>query len=90
MKIIQISASYKPAYIYGGPIMSVAKLCEALVETEEQRARSKEQGIKTEEQGTKSKEQGARNKDRILEAEVFTTTANGKTELDVNTNDPVI
>ncbi|NII81318.1 MULTISPECIES: XrtY-associated glycosyltransferase XYAG1 [unclassified Pedobacter] len=32
MKIIHITASYKPAYIYGGPIQSVAKLCEALVE----------------------------------------------------------
>ena len=32
MKIIQITPSYKPAYIYGGPTMSVAKLCEALVE----------------------------------------------------------
>lgn len=30
MKIIQITASYKPAYIYGGPIQSVAKLCEAM------------------------------------------------------------
>lgn len=30
MKIIQITASYKPAYIYGGPIQSVAKLCEAI------------------------------------------------------------
>jgi len=30
MKIIHITASYKPAYIYGGPIQSVAKLCEAL------------------------------------------------------------
>lgn len=29
-KILQISAAYKPAYIYGGPTMSVAKLCEAL------------------------------------------------------------
>jgi glycosyltransferase involved in cell wall biosynthesis len=32
LKIIQISASYKPAYIYGGPIQSVAKLCEALID----------------------------------------------------------
>lgn len=32
MKIIHITASYKPAYIYGGPIQSVAKLCEAMVE----------------------------------------------------------
>lgn len=29
MKIIHLTASYKPAYIYGGPIQSVAKLCEA-------------------------------------------------------------
>ncbi|HKG08298.1 MAG TPA: glycosyltransferase [Pedobacter sp.] len=32
MKIIQISPSYKPAYIYGGTISSIALLCEALVE----------------------------------------------------------
>ncbi len=32
MKIIHVTASYKPAYIYGGPIQSVAKLCEAMVE----------------------------------------------------------
>ena len=31
MKILQISASYKPAYIYGGPIMSVSILAEQLV-----------------------------------------------------------
>lgn len=31
MKILQINASYKPAYIYGGPTMSVAKLSEQLV-----------------------------------------------------------
>ena len=31
MKILQISASYKPAYIYGGPTMSVSKLSEQLV-----------------------------------------------------------
>ena len=30
LKIIQITPSYKPAYIYGGPIQSVAKLCETL------------------------------------------------------------
>lgn len=30
MRIIQINASYKPAYIYGGPTMSVSKLCETL------------------------------------------------------------
>lgn len=31
IKILQITAAYKPAYIYGGPTMSVSKLCEALV-----------------------------------------------------------
>lgn len=30
MKILHITASYKPANIYGGPIMSVAKLCEEI------------------------------------------------------------
>ncbi|HEX8547945.1 MAG TPA: glycosyltransferase [Cytophagaceae bacterium] len=30
MKIIQINASYKPAFIYGGPTMSVSKLSEVL------------------------------------------------------------
>lgn len=32
-KILQVTAAYKPAFIYGGPTMSVAKLCEALAET---------------------------------------------------------
>jgi len=31
LKILHINASYKPAYIYGGPTMSVSKLCEQLV-----------------------------------------------------------
>ncbi len=30
MNILQITPSYKPAYVYGGPIMSVSKLCELL------------------------------------------------------------
>ncbi|ACU06098.1 XrtY-associated glycosyltransferase XYAG1 [Pedobacter heparinus] len=30
MKILQISAAYKPAYVYGGPTMSVSKLSEQL------------------------------------------------------------
>ncbi len=30
IKLLQITAAYKPAYIYGGPTMSVSKLCEAL------------------------------------------------------------
>lgn len=35
MKVIQITAAYKPAYIYGGPTMSVSQLCEALNETKQ-------------------------------------------------------
>lgn len=31
MRILQINASYKPAFIYGGPTMSVSVLCEQLV-----------------------------------------------------------
>ncbi|WP_379093604.1 XrtY-associated glycosyltransferase XYAG1 [Pedobacter sp. UC225_65] len=57
IKVLQITAAYKPAYIYGGPTMSVSKLCEALVEAN-------------------------------VDTEVLTTTANGKTELDVEPNKP--
>lgn len=52
MKILHITPSYKPAYIYGGTIESVAKLCEALATAGE-------------------------------DVTVFTTTANGKAELNV-------
>jgi glycosyltransferase involved in cell wall biosynthesis len=52
LKILQINASYKPAYIYGGPTMSVSKLSEQLSKTS-------------------------------CYIEVFTTTANGNTELQV-------
>lgn len=52
MKLLQINASYKPAYIYGGPTMSVSKLSEELVKAG-------------------------------CETEVFTTTANGMSELPV-------
>lgn len=37
MKIIHITASYKPAYVYGGPIQSVAKLCEAMAALSDKR-----------------------------------------------------
>ena len=75
IKILQITAAYKPAYIYGGPTMSVAKLCETLV--------------KSKEQACLSEIQGAKNKDEF-ELEVFTTTANGKTELDVTSDETTI
>lgn len=66
IKILQVTAAYKPAYIYGGPTMSVAKLCEALSEK-------------------------SANEDNIFDLEAFTTTANGKTELEnVKPNDSTI
>jgi glycosyltransferase involved in cell wall biosynthesis len=52
MKILFIVPSYKPAYVYGGPIESVAKLCEGIAAAGH-------------------------------DVHVYTTTANGKTELDV-------
>ena len=52
MNILHIVPSYKPAYVYGGPIESVARLCEGLAEAGHT-------------------------------VKVYTTTANGKTELDV-------
>ncbi|WP_439697052.1 XrtY-associated glycosyltransferase XYAG1 [Mucilaginibacter sp. AW1-7] len=59
MRILQVSASYKPAYVYGGPIMSVAMLSEQLAKAG-------------------------------CEVDVFTTTANGATELDVKPNQTVM
>lgn len=58
MKILHIVPSYKPAYIYGGPIESVSRLCEGLVMAGH-------------------------------EVDVFTTTANGETELDVEAGVPI-
>lgn len=58
MKVLQICAAYKPAYIYGGPTMSVSMLSENLAKA----------GVQT---------------------EVYTTTANGKQELDVTAGQPV-
>lgn len=31
MKVVHISASYNPAYVYGGPTMSITKLCNELI-----------------------------------------------------------
>ncbi len=59
MKVLQINASYKPAYIYGGPTISVSKLSEQLIKAG-------------------------------FTVDVFATTANGHTELDVPLNKPVM
>jgi glycosyltransferase involved in cell wall biosynthesis len=58
LRVLQICAAYKPAYIYGGPTMSVSMLSEQLVKA----------GVYT---------------------EVYTTTANGKKELEVTTGKPL-
>lgn len=59
MKILFIVPSYKPAYIYGGPIVSVARLAESLVQIGHS-------------------------------VTVYTTTANGRTELDMPLKEPVM
>jgi len=58
LKVLHVNASYKPAWIYGGPTVSVSVLCETLAAN----------GIET---------------------DIFTTTANGNTELNVIPNKPV-
>lgn len=83
MKIIHITASYKPAYVYGGPIQSVGKLCEALVEG---------RGWEGDELGDFDYTQDNIAPDDHFEKneiEVFTTTANGSKELDVEVNKAV-
>lgn len=59
MKILQVTPSYKPAYVYGGPIESVAKLCEGLTAAGHT-------------------------------VHVYTTTANGNTELPVEPDKAVL
>ena len=59
MRVLQICAAYKPAYIYGGPTMSVSMLAEQLEKA----------GIQT---------------------EAYATTANGKTELPLTPNKPLV
>ncbi|MDQ0967625.1 glycosyltransferase involved in cell wall biosynthesis [Flavobacterium sp. W4I14] len=70
MKIIHITASYKPAYIYGGPIQSVGKLCEVL-SVDKRLAVGDNNAV-------------------VHDLEVLTTTANGKTELDVPIGERVL
>jgi glycosyltransferase involved in cell wall biosynthesis len=43
LNILHINASYKPAYIYGGPTVSVAKLCEELVKSGRQKTEDLQQ-----------------------------------------------
>jgi glycosyltransferase involved in cell wall biosynthesis len=58
MKVLLVTPSYKPAYVYGGPAVSVSELAEALVAVGHA-------------------------------VTVYTTTANGKNELEVQTGVPL-
>ena len=78
MKILHVTASYKPAFIYGGPIYSVAALCEALLKSQEQLVKIKE--VESQKLIVESRKIGARGK-YIIEVDVYTTLANGKEEL---------
>ncbi|RQO71528.1 hypothetical protein DBR40_17165 [Pedobacter sp. KBW01] len=91
LKIIHITASYKPAYIYGGPIQSVGKLCEVL--SGDKHLAVLKKGILRCTQYDKSSVHGDKpgtRDDKCIEVEVITTTANGKKELDVKTGVPVL
>jgi glycosyltransferase involved in cell wall biosynthesis len=77
MKILQINASYKPAYIYGGPTVSVAKLCEELIRSKEQRAKGKNLEV----EGFDSPDLLGLATHPDISVEVYTTVANGDREL---------
>jgi glycosyltransferase involved in cell wall biosynthesis len=69
LKILHITASYKPAFVYGGPIYSVATLCEELCKVESQQ--SMDNGQWTMDDKRQSK----------VFVTVYTTLANGDIEL---------
>ncbi|WP_304062851.1 glycosyltransferase [Pedobacter glucosidilyticus] len=68
MKILHITASYKPAYIYGGPVMSVAKLCEE-VQAESERLKAESEGLKAESERLKAESEGLKGESEGLKAE---------------------
>lgn len=73
MKILHITASYKPAFVYGGPVMSVAKLC-----AEVGRRKLKDWRLGTEDRRPKNEGWSSGSE---VEITVYTTLANGKEEL---------
>jgi len=81
LKTLHITASYKPAYIYGGPIQSVAKLCEGILSFD-----SAQDDITQGDITHGDSNQNGKSRDGECgknELEVLTTRANGKEELDV-------
>lgn len=83
MKILHINASYKPAYIYGGPTVSVAKLCEAL-EVEGRRRKAEYthsvESLASAVRGQRLADSGSTS-DNSIGVTVYTTLANGKEDL---------
>ena len=89
MNILHINASYKPAFIYGGPTVSVAKLCEE-ISSKKLKVKSKkgEVGFDSAQPDNDSAQpdNGSVQPDSSVEKEkidvtVYTTLANGKEEL---------
>jgi hypothetical protein len=81
MKILHITASYKPAYIYGGPVMSVAKLCEEIqaespksddrsLKPVDWKLETEDKSLMTEDRGPQSGDRGREYEDGSLKIEV--------------------
>ena len=89
MKILHITASYKPAFIYGGPIYSVAALCEELnaesLKLKAESWKAEVRGPKSEVRSSMSEVLSPKSEFGSLQSDinitVYTTLANGKTEL---------
>lgn len=83
IKILHITASYQPAYVYGGPIYSVAALCEELVESRRSGDRSPKSGVRSWESEVNPNEDLSFRRDEAerIAVTVYTTLANGKEEL---------
>jgi glycosyltransferase involved in cell wall biosynthesis len=75
MKILHINASYKPAYIYGGPTVSVAKLCEEINKVESRKLKVESEGFVSAQPDNDMVGQ-----EKIV-VTVYTTLANGREEL---------
>lgn len=74
MNILHITPSYKPAYIYGGTTVSISRLCEAQADFLNKQNKNTNQN----------------NDNSINKVTVYTTTANGQEELDIDSDKPIL
>ncbi len=88
MKILHVNASYKPAYVYGGPTISVAKLCEEVgfdsAQPDEGFAQSGFDSAQPDNDSLPTRQAGAQPDSdyrQKIEVSVYTTLANGREEL---------